>query len=155
VVAANNAANNKVVLEEFVFESDNTQATAVDAIGKWLAANALPQSGEYQYWRDTLPKRLAILGNDAFRDFTQFATEVQTHIRLDPKTKTVETGALWTEESLPADTLLYAPLCATPSRNSVKLSGAGILDKITALKIERMQLGGDETTGRGIVRVQM
>ncbi len=149
------AAGNKVVLEEFVFEADDAHRKVVDEIAEWLAKNALPQSPEYEYWRAALPRQLLILGNDTFRDFTQFATEVQTHIRLNPETKTVKTGALWTEENLPADTLLYAPLCATPSRNSVKLTASQILDKIAALNVERMQLGGDETTGRGMVRVRM
>jgi CRISPR-associated protein Cmr4 len=148
-------AGGKVVLEEYALAPDQTQAAAVQAIGAWLAANALPQTAEYAYWRDMLPKRLAILDNNSFRDFAQFGTEVQTHVQLDEKTKTVINGALWTEESLPADTLLYAPLCATPSRNSVKLDGAGVLQKITDLKITRMQLGGDETTGRGIVSVRI
>jgi CRISPR-associated protein Cmr4 len=148
-------AGGEVVLEEYAFTRDVAQATKVKEIGEWLATNALPQTTEYAYWREMLPKRLAILDNDSFRGFAQFGTEVQTHVRLDETTKTVVDGALWTEESLPTDTLLYAPLCATPSRNSVKLDGAGVLQKIEGLKITRMQLGGDETTGRGIVSVRL
>jgi CRISPR-associated protein Cmr4 len=148
-------AGNKVVLEEFSFDADQTQAAFVKEVAAWLSANALPQAPEYAYWRESLPKRLIILNNSAFRDFTLFATEVQTHVQLKTDTKTVKDGALWTEESLPADTLLYAPLCSTPSRNDIILSGLQILDKIAGLKISRMQLGGDETTGRGMVSVRM
>lgn len=145
-------AGGKLVLEEFAFTP--TLSDQVTKIGTWLAKHALPTGEEYAYWRTVLPKRLVILENDAFRDFTQFATEVQTHIKLDPDKKTVENGALWTEESLPADTLLYAPLAATPSRNGVKMDGNNVLAKITGLNIARLQLGGDETTGRGMVSIR-
>lgn len=73
-------------------------------------------------------------------------------VQLDPSTKTVKRGALWTSESLPIDTLLYSPLMATKSRaNGVDLSGEAILQKVTGLNLARTQLGGDETTGQGMV----
>ncbi len=145
-----------VVLEEFSFKQDASQADTVRAIGGWLAQNALPQTSEYKYWRDNLPGKLCILPEDAFRDFVRYGTEVQTHIRLDPEKKTVQGGALWTTENLPVDTLMYAPLMATQSRanNGVKISGKEILQKIVALKLDRTQLGGDETTGQGWVALR-
>ncbi|MEA3376567.1 MAG: type III-B CRISPR module RAMP protein Cmr4, partial [Chloroflexota bacterium] len=100
-------AGGKVVLEEFTFTPKIDQA--VSQIGQWLAENALPQTDEYDYWRKELPERLVILPNDDFRDFVTFSTEVSTRIKLDPDTKTVQHGALWTEEYLPTDALLYAP----------------------------------------------
>ncbi|RLC76062.1 MAG: type III-B CRISPR module RAMP protein Cmr4 [Chloroflexi bacterium] len=147
-------AGNKVVLEEFTFAPQ--QEAIVQTIGQWLAQNALPQATEYQYWRDELPKRLVILPNDDFRDFVTFSTEVVTRIKLNPETKTVEEGALWTEENLPTDTLLYAPLLSTPSRapKGPQLTGQQVLDEIKNLKLTRIQLGGNETIGRGSVYLQ-
>lgn len=143
----------KVVLEEFTFSL--RQDDAVKAIGEWLAANALPQGDEHRYWRDALPRRLAVLPRDAFRDFVLFSTEIATRVQLDPKTKTVAEGP-WTEEHLPVDTLLYAPLMATPTRakNGVKLSGAEVLAKVSGLELIRTVLGGDETVGRGMVSLR-
>lgn len=147
------AAN--IVLEEFSFGADQAQAKAVAEIGKWLADNALPDTG-YDYWKAELPQKLCILHEDAFRDFVLYATEVQTHVKLVPEKKTVQTGALWTSESLPVDTLLYAPLLATKSRaNEVDLSGNVILQKIETLNLGRTQLGGDETTGQGMVALTL
>ena len=148
------AGNNQVILEEYAFDADTSQAANVQQLGQWLATNALPTGPEYDYWRKTLPRRLVILENNAFRDFTQFSTEVQTHVKLNPEKKTVEKGALWTEECLPTDSLLYAPLCATKSHKDGVMDGAAIINKIVNLNIGRMQLGGDETTGRGIVSVR-
>lgn len=146
-------AGDKVVLEEFTFTL--RQESAVQTIGQWLARNALPPETEYEYWRGELPKRLVILPNDDFRDFVTFSTEVVTRIKLNPDTKTVdkETGALWTEENLPTDTLLYAPLLATPSRapNGPRLMGQQVLDAVKNMGLTRTRLGGNETVGRGSV----
>lgn len=150
-------AGGSVVLEEFSFAPDKDQdkTETVKYIGQWLADNALPQDDEYQYWREALPKKLCILPEDAFRDFVKYGTEVQTHIRLNSDTKTVAGGALWTAESLPVDTLLYAPLMATKSRSSsVDLSAEDVLNKLRGLELVRTQLGGDETTGRGMVALR-
>lgn len=143
-------AGNSVVLEEFSFTPDKSQASAVAAIGQWLASHALPQAG-YDYWKQALPNKLCILPEDAFRDFVKYGTEVQTHIKLNPDTKTVAGGALWTTESLPVDTLLYAPLMATKARGGANLTAQEILQKVKGLGLMRTQLGGDETTGQGMV----
>jgi len=147
-------AGGKVVLEEFSFTP--VQNEAVQKIGKWLAENALPQSAEYAYWRNALPDNLCILQRDAFRDFVLYATEVQTHIKLDPDKKTVESGALWTAESLPVDSLLYVPVLAAPSRrDKVKLTAAEVIKKLTDNLPARINFGGDETTGQGFVALKV
>lgn len=149
-------AGDSVVLEEFSFAHDTTHAEQVRAIGSWLAQHALPQTAEYKYWRDALPSKLCILPENAFRDFVQYGTEVQTHIKVNSTTKTVEGGALWTSESLPTDTLLYAPVMATGSRanHGTKMSAPEILQKVEGLNLQRTQLGGDETTGQGFVALR-
>lgn len=152
-------AGEHVVLEEFSFEPDRGQAQALTAIGQWLADHALPPPpaqgpDPYAYWRAALPRKLCVLPGDDFRDFALYATEVQTHVRLDRDTKTVEQGGLWTTESLPPDTLLYAPLLASPSRNSAQLTGSEILQRVAGMGTARTQLGGDETTGQGIVALR-
>ncbi len=147
-------AGGSVVLEEFSFTPDQRQANTIQMIGQWLARNALPQTG-YDYWKQALPQKLCILPEDAFRDFVLYGTEVQTHIKLDPDKKTVQSGALWTTESLPVDTLLYAPLMATKSRASgVNLSGQQVLQKVKSIGLVHTQLGGDETTGQGMVALR-
>jgi CRISPR-associated protein Cmr4 len=148
-------ADETVVLEELSFTPKQDQTSTLKQLGDWLAANALLQSGEYEYWRKALPLKLCVVHEDTFRDFVLYGTEVQTHVRLNPNTKTVERGALWTSESLPADTLLYAPLMATQSRASgVNLNAKQVLDKILALNLVRTQLAGDETTGQGMVALR-
>ncbi len=148
------AAQGKVVLEEFSF---NAQPKAeVNDIAQWLAVNALPQDEAFAYWRKTLPARLCILHDDAFRDFCLYGTEIQTHIRIDPGKKTVAERALWTAESLPVDSLLYAPLMATDVRNGKDSKSADeVLKEFDFLQGRHIQLGGDETTGQGWVAVKV
>lgn len=157
----------KLVLDEFAFTAQPNPI--VDTIAKWIAQNALSQDGSYEYWREALLKRLVVLPEDDFRDFTLFATEVATRIRLNNQTKTVQAGALWTEESLPTDTVLYVPVQATRGRWTdsehatvqsqlaawANKGGAQeILKYLAGLGIKRLQLGGDETIGRGIVSLR-
>jgi CRISPR-associated protein Cmr4 len=146
-------AGESIVLEEFSFTPKKD--AIVEAVGKWLAEKALSDGKEYAYWRQALPQKLCILPEDAFRDFVLSGTEVQTHVRLDPDTKTVKQGALWTSESLPVDALLYTPLMATKSRmNGTNLSAADVLQRVTNQHLARTQLGGDETTGQGMVALR-
>lgn len=160
------SANGVAVLEEFAF---NVQVDATtQALAGWLARNALPTGAAYDYWRVKLPESLLILPQDAFRDFVLHATEVLTRVRLDPETKTVVRGALWTEEHLPSDTLLYAPMHATRLRTGADARPAALqADDPTqeatnvltwaadATHIPHwLQIGGDETVGRGIVHLR-
>ncbi|BCX02770.1 MAG: type III-B CRISPR module RAMP protein Cmr4 [Candidatus Roseilinea sp.] len=146
-------AGESVVLEEFSFRPQPNEAVA--RIGEWIAQHALPP--EYTYWQQELPRKLIILPEDYFRDFITHGTEVQTHVRLDPDKKTVQTGALWTTESLPVDTLLYAPLMATRSRvDGTKWSAGDVLNVLReTLHGQRVQFGGDETTGQGWTTVTL
>jgi CRISPR-associated protein Cmr4 len=151
-------ADGKVVLEEFAFEKQKDDSA--EQIANWLRDNAFPQSGEYEDFRKWLPKRFVILPDDAFRDFTQLATEVIARIRLKTETKTVAEGALWTEEHLPSETLLYAPIFVSkplaPNANQLGLTDSdAVLQALSDLRLDRLQIGGDETVGRGIVKVRL
>ncbi len=157
--------DNKVVLEEFSFdvkdnEEDKKKATE---IAKWISEKAIPQSDEYKPWRDKIVKNLVILPDNAFRDFTEFSTEVIARIKLNPKKttgkdpETGESGNLFYEEHLPCDTLFYSLALASDPLGT-KLNdfqkAEHVLKFIADLQMDRFQLGGDETVGRGIVKLQ-
>jgi CRISPR-associated protein Cmr4 len=154
------------VLEEFAFQA----AVHKDATtwAKWLAEVAMPSQAktpEYEPWTSRLKDGLLILPDDAFRDFLLHATEVVTRVRLEPDSKTVVGGALWTQEHLPVDSLLYTSVHATKLRVSgnkpTELAGdkpeqeaKKVLDWVKNKVPHRIQLGGDETVGRGIVQLR-
>lgn len=149
------AYGGKLMLEEFSFTASLEQQDMVTAIAGWLAENALPQYQNNTYFQEKLKNSLVILPDNEFRDFALYATEVITRIAIDRKTKTVTGTALWTEENLPTDTLLYVPVYATDARMPGRQEkGAEILQKARGLNtiVKYFQLGGDETVGRGMVR---
>lgn len=155
------ASGDALVLEEFSFTA--RAEPQVNAIAQWLAEQAMPQTAEYLYWREKLKNSLVVLPNNDFRDFVVHATEIVTRVRISRETKTVKSGALWTEEHLPSDTLLYVPVYATHARKmengsngkgAASMSASAILDKARSLEESLrgyIQLGGDETVGRGMV----
>jgi CRISPR-associated protein Cmr4 len=153
------SASGTIVLEEYSFLAQ--QSTGADDIADWIANHALPST--YDYWREKLRRSLVILPDNDFRDFVLYATEIITRIRIDRETKTVAGGALWTEEHLPTDTLLYVPMYATDSRKArdkekgeKAIPAADILKDAISLENNQggyIQLGGDETVGRGLVRL--
>ncbi len=154
------SASGRVVLEEFSFTAQPD--SAVDQIARWLAENALPQTEEYGYWRGKLQTSLVILHDDAFRDFVQTSTEVVTRVHLDYAKKTVLDGQLWTQEALPSDTLLMSSIIVRATRSqSIQNDGQpfppesviGWLHN-TSIVPSRIQLGGDETTGSGMVALR-
>lgn len=150
----------RVYLEDYDFEVDVT----VDAapIAGWLADNALPSSPHYNHWQERMRQALVIMHPDDFRDVVEFFTEVHTRIALDDHTRTVRDGALWTEETLPTDTLLYAPIRATDSRERAgghsiqtgKEAVQRVRDEIEQQHDSRLQIGGNETIAHGQIRMR-
>lgn len=108
-----------------------------------------------------LRKRLVIVSDEMFSFLARQATPVAAHIAIDNKTKTVRKGALWYEETLPPETLLYVPLMAAGSRgrangqaktmsaDEVRKAVIEDLFKMDGKEHPWLQLGGNETLGMG------
>ena len=139
------APENKVVLEEFAFNSRGF--TDLTEFAKILAG-LLP----FTY---NLEERLAIVSDNTMADFVLFSTEVFTRNRIDDDKGTVAKGALWTEEYLPRDTLLYSLLFASkPHREHDDIQRAeNVLEFIEKGKPTFLWLGGDTTVGKGLARL--
>jgi CRISPR-associated protein Cmr4 len=94
-------------------------------------------------------KRLVIVDDETMTFLWETATQIDTRIRLDPTTRTVAEGALWLEESLPAESLLIGVMGATDSRDSQrKYSAAEVLHEVFN-GVGTLQFGGKATVGRG------
>jgi CRISPR-associated protein Cmr4 len=145
-------AGGSVVLEEFAFNASVTPEATQAA--DWLAQYAFPPGPEYDYWRAKLKGSFVILPEDAFRDFVVHSTEVTTRVRLEPDSKTVAQGALWTQESLPADSLLVSAVTARRARNGADWSAEDMMTWVQQNIPARVQVGGDESTGQGAVALR-
>ncbi|HRF95770.1 MAG TPA: hypothetical protein PLZ51_11270, partial [Aggregatilineales bacterium] len=64
-------------------------------------------------------------------------------------------GALWTQESLPSDTLLMSAISIVDSRDGQKTSADKVATWLAKNLPSRIQIGGDETTGQGFVAVRI
>ncbi|NUO09910.1 MAG: type III-B CRISPR module RAMP protein Cmr4 [Candidatus Brocadia sp.] len=148
----------KVLLEEYAFDFHENN-NDVKTIAEWLANNAFPN--EYQFWKEKIKTDLLILPEDAFKDFVKLSTEVQARIKINNDTKTATSGALFYEETLTSDTLLYSIVMANDpfkdeaNRPNGLKNAKDIMTFISALNGNRAQFGGDTTIGRGIVNIRL
>ncbi len=139
----------KIMLEEYTYDATHTPAAQTWA--EYLAGHALI-GGQSDYWKKRLNTHFAILPDNEFRDFVTYSTDIVTRIHIDDEKKTVKDGQLFTQELLPADSLLYSLVHVTSSRDG-KIDAADVLKTIKESIRDRIQIGGDETVGRG--RVQL
>ncbi|WP_341325694.1 type III-B CRISPR module RAMP protein Cmr4 [Methylotuvimicrobium sp. KM2] len=104
-----------------------------------------------------LHAQLVIVSDNQFSYLSRYATAVAAHIAIDNASKTVKPGALWYEETLPPETLLYSALSAQRSRDDEhRLSAEQVLHCITQNlfgDFPYLQLGGNETVGMGWCKV--
>ncbi|SDU13440.1 CRISPR-associated protein, Cmr4 family [Pseudomonas pohangensis] len=139
-----------VFLEEFRLEQQNNPRV------EQLAGLLAPLTGG-ALDKEELLQRLVVVHDDIFSFLAKNATSVNAHIAIDAATKTVRNSALWYEESLPPESVLYVPLTATASRRKgSNLSATEVLGVFAQQFPEGrnwLQLGGNETTGMGWCRV--
>lgn len=147
-------AKGQVVLEEITFRAEPEPEAAL--LARWLATEALPPQGEFAYWRQKLQRDLAVLPDGAFRFFAAHSTEVMHRIRIDRRTGTAAEGALWSEEYLPAEALLWAAMGSQePARPAGTVQSASdALNWLRKMMPPLLQMGGDRSLGRGFVRLR-
>ncbi len=97
--------------------------------------------------------RFIVLDDNQFTHFVRHGTEVVARIGLDYERKTVRTGALFYQEYLPAETVLYSIAMANASRDESGKSAGDVMEFVKNHIPEVLQFGGDETTGKGFCHV--
>lgn len=142
---------NQLLLEEFGFERSDEGQGVVGQWAKWLAEAVQDEATQKR-----LQSHLVILHDDDFTHFTRHATEVIARVGLDYETKTVKGGALFYEEFLPAETLFYTVVMGSKSRNkTVSLNGTDMLAWLENKLPQTLQVGGDQTIGKGICAIRI
>lgn len=173
------APSQKLVLEAFEFAAKVDEP--LEKIAKWLAKQALG-SQSLAYFADKLKTDLVLLHDTDFAHFAKHAMVVEPHVRIDDNSGTADDGGLFYVENLPPETLMVGLAQASVERfkkdsrtgNSVDLLDAeGVLAAVFAGVAEKpgvegkpavpakpgiegklLQIGGDASTGRGLVLVQ-
>lgn len=171
--------SNEIVLEEYTFGIENNEDEGLAVLLDFLAEKVFPKPEEgqldiYEYWRKKLKTDVVVLTNEDFTDFVNLSTEVITRTKIDNATGTVEQGALFTEEYLPAESLMYSLVLASPifkendtakgifsiSEDNPCLDGcedeeSKVMKFFETALPEVIQIGGNATLGKGLVRAKM
>jgi CRISPR-associated protein Cmr4 len=111
---------------------------------------------------ENLADKLVVLPDDDFKEFVNLSTEVITRTKIDVNTGTVKDGHLFTEEYLPAESILYS--LAIPSSIfapqedkkdfvGTKSDSQAVLDFWIDNMPSYLQIGGNATIGKGIVEI--
>ncbi|MBQ7176836.1 MAG: type III-B CRISPR module RAMP protein Cmr4 [Victivallales bacterium] len=137
--------NDKVVLEEYLFTKTGTVNQEIVNTFKALSDEPL--------WKDTIANRLVIVSDEILSYFIKNACEVTARIRIDDTIGSVAKGALFYQEQLPSEVMLYAILGelgihTTPPVNAVEKVEAKVRNNGSIL-----QIGGDATIGLGFCSV--
>lgn len=168
ITGSGNNAQHHVILEEYPFETQaapsvlqikETANGGGVALNTWLASKVFADVN-LAHWKTHLEKNLVILPDNDFTDFTELSTEVITRNSIDPKTGTVKGTALFTEEYLPTDSVLYSIAMA---HDEFTKTGSGIsaadtmkffVDNMTgsAQFNNAFRAGANETIGKGMLR---
>jgi CRISPR-associated protein Cmr4 len=141
-------------LEAFEYSADPVSAE-VGTIGEAVASLALPADESHAYFRQKLGRHLVVLSDTDFAYFAEHATVVEPHVRINDDTGSADHGGLFYTENLPPESVLLAPLTVSRTRTGRKddeLPAEAVLAQLRPVLHERLlQLGGDATTGRGLV----
>jgi len=138
IYASENLAfqDSKVVLEEFEFNQIGNCLDVLENI-------KIPCELENQ-----IKERFAIVDDDTFTYFVENFTEVVTRIKINPETGTVNQGSLWTEEYLPAESVMYSLYFENKPLSEEHL-------KYLPKNGELINIGGDQTVGKGFVKLHI
>jgi CRISPR-associated protein Cmr4 len=136
-----------------------------------VAATATAAAAKSGAARAFLSGRLVVLKDDYFGFFSRTATEIRHRVKIDSDTGTAASSGPWTEEHLPAETLLHGLVIGRRTRyfdpsNRNTTTGAGKGDEVdagAALQTLRavlqtgsnLRFGGKATAGMGRARMQV
>lgn len=132
--------NKKVALEEYVFSCQG------DFPDEW--AEKLSSLLEDVVLKEART-RFVLLSDGDFLHFAVNACQVQHHNRINDQTGVVDTGALFNVETVPSETLFYAPLTVIRKSDATEK----LLEKFGSEML--LQFGGKSTTGLGFCTVKL
>lgn len=112
---------------------------------------------------DLILKRAVVIDDNDFAGFVKYSTEVNTRIKIQASTGTVAGGALFTEEYLPPECVLYSLIYFTDTHcaQDEEKSASGMdREQVKAVFTElvsgkMIQVGANSTLGKGLMQVKI
>ena len=117
--------------------------------------SAKEDSANIEFLNANLPEltNLLLISDEMFDYCISSCTEIQTNIKIDSKTGTAAEGALRYQEFLPSDSVLYIIINFKGQRDMNDLKPGIIENHVKGIIKDFMQIGGDETLGKGICKI--
>lgn len=147
---SSNIAADKVVFEELdidaIKDEKQTQKWA-ECLSKVMYAGDKDKAA-----RTDFQQHFVILPDDVFAYLAETATEVRTRIRMNPETGVVDKGALWTEENLPAESVLWG---SYSFNYSTKKYQSEYEEQFKTADNILLQMGGNAGVGSGLVKMMV
>jgi len=156
-------AKESLILEAFEFTRASGDCAA---IAEWLVGHVFAESDDY--FAKKLGTDLVVLNDTDFSHFARHAVVVEPHVRIDDESGTADDGGLFYTENLPPESILVGlaqasverfrkdsrkedspPLLKADEILDVVLNGRG--EDSPGVGGKPLQIGGDATTGRGLV----
>lgn len=145
-------SGSQIALEDLDIGSETS--TEAKQWAEHIAAAVYPENtANSEAWREQLCQRFIILPDSTFSFLADTATEIRMRIRIDRETRIVKEGALWSEENLPAESVLYGILAIDKSRHRGNAKSADELSALIPAGETQIQIGGKHTVGRGLCRL--
>ncbi len=140
--------SNSIYLEDLDFT-----AQRCDTATAWSTLIAEYVFAGDSAWQEQFKKRFVVLPDSAFDFLCETGTEIHTRVKIDDVTKTVSGTALWTEESLPSESIMLGVIQCERifGRNGEDITPKGLLERFAKESLT-LQIGGKATIGRGQVR---
>ena len=144
----------KIALEDL-----DMDAAADENAQEWAKtiADALYPDGvdDAEDWKKQFTERFVVLPDNVFSFLADTATEIRMRIRIDSEKRIVKQGALWSEENLPAEAVLWGVMGIDKGRNGKNAKSAAELSAKIPTGETHIQIGGKHTVGRGLCRLMI
>lgn len=107
------------------------------------------------YLSQKIQKNIVLVSDELFSYFTEMNTQIDTRICIGDN-GVVKDGGLFTEESLPEESILYSFIdeWKTKEKKENDSEVENFCSEVTEKKLQWLQLGGDTTIGKGIVQIE-
>ena len=145
-------SGSQIALEDLDIGSET--GTEAEQWAKFIAAAVYPEgTADCEAWREQLVRRFVILPDSLFSFLADTATEIRMRIKINRETRIVKEGALWSEENLPAESVLYGILSVDKSYRRSNAKSADELSSLIPAGETQIQIDGKHTVGRGLCRL--
>ncbi|WP_411343472.1 type III-B CRISPR module RAMP protein Cmr4 [Paenibacillus sp. WLX1005] len=148
---AKSVSTDKVFLDEL--EADSMVDASFTQWAEWSGSFLFGVEDSFfnkQWWRE----HLVMVSDELFQHIVNLSCEVISRIRMDEQTGTVKRGALWNEEYIPTEAILYGLIWCDRVKGSSNLQlREDMLNQLHTSTV--LQIGGNASVGKGRVQFRV